>query len=110
MLWNKEEVEIFMCVAFPGRVIEINGDLAKVDFGGVVKENVIISLVDAKIGDYVLVHAGFAIQVVDEEEAKKMIELWEEMTKELPDEKKIADLMEAIGGIQRKSQKYSSDN
>jgi hydrogenase expression/formation protein HypC len=73
------------------------------DFGGVVKENVIISLVDAKIGDYVLVHAGFAIQVVDEEEAKKMIELWEEMTKELPDEKKIADLMEAIGGIQRKS-------
>jgi hydrogenase expression/formation protein HypC len=60
---------------------------------------VIISLVDAKIGDYVLVHAGFAIQVVDEEEAKKMIELWEEMTKELPDEKKIADLMEAIGGI-----------
>jgi hydrogenase expression/formation protein HypC len=73
------------------------------DFGGVVKENVIISLVDAKIGDYVLVHAGFAIQVVDEEEAKKMIELWEGMTKELPDEKKIADLMEAIGGIQRKS-------
>jgi len=84
--------------------------LRKLDFGGVVKENVIISLVDAKIGDYVLVHAGFAIQVVDEEEAKKMIELWEEMTKELPDEKKIADLMEAIGGIQRKSQKYSSDN
>jgi len=77
--------------------------LRKLDFGGVVKENVIISLVDAKIGDYVLVHAGFAIQVVDEEEAKKMIELWEEMTKELPDEKKIADLMEAIGGIQRKS-------
>ena len=84
--------------------------LRKLDFGGVIKENVIISLVDAKIGDYVLVHAGFAIQVVDEEEAKKMIELWEEMTKELPDEKKIADLMEAIGGIQRKSQKYSSDN
>lgn len=77
--------------------------MRKLDFGGVVKENVIISLVDAKIGDYVLVHAGFAIQVVDEEEAKKMIELWEEMTKELPDEKKIADLMEAIGGIQRKS-------
>jgi hydrogenase expression/formation protein HypC len=73
------------------------------DFGGVIKENVIISLVDAKIGDYVLVHAGFAIQVVDEEEAKKMIELWEEMSKELPDEKKIADLMEAIGGIQRRS-------
>lgn len=77
--------------------------MRKLDFGGVIKENVIISLVDAKIGDYVLVHAGFAIQVVDEEEAKKMIELWEEMTKELPDEKKIADLMEAIGGIQRKS-------
>lgn len=90
-----------MCVAFPGKVVEINGDLAKVDFGGVVKDNVIISLVNAKVGDYVLVHAGFAIQVVDEEEAKKMIELWNEMTKELPDEKKISDLLEAIGGIQK---------
>lgn len=94
-----------MCVAFPGKVVEIIGDLARVDFGGVVKDNVIISLVNAKVGDYVLVHAGYAIQVVDEEEAKKMIELWEEMTKELPDEKKISDLLEAIGGVQKNTSK-----
>ncbi|MEM2026731.1 MAG: HypC/HybG/HupF family hydrogenase formation chaperone [Candidatus Bathyarchaeia archaeon] len=67
-----------MCLAVPARVIEVKGDLAKVDFGGVVRE-VNISLVDAKIGDYVLVHAGYAIQVLDEEEAKETLELWREI-------------------------------
>jgi hydrogenase expression/formation protein HypC len=43
-----------MCVAYPGKVIEINGDFAKVDFGaGTVRDNILISLVDAKVGDYV---------------------------------------------------------
>ncbi|MEM2668746.1 MAG: HypC/HybG/HupF family hydrogenase formation chaperone [Candidatus Bathyarchaeia archaeon] len=67
-----------MCLAVPARVIEVKGDLAKVDFGGVVRE-VNISLVDAKIGDYVLVHAGYAIQVIDEEEAEETLELWREI-------------------------------
>lgn len=87
-----------MCVAYPGKVIEINGEFAKVDFGGTIKDNVLISLVNAKVGDYVLVHAGYAIQVVDEEEARKTIELWEEMTKELNEEQKRKELYEAIGG------------
>ncbi|AOL15429.1 hydrogenase assembly protein HypC [Sulfolobus sp. A20] len=88
-----------MCVAYPGKVIEINGDFAKVDFGfGTIKDNVLISLVNAKIGDYVLVHAGYAIQVVDEEEAKKTIQMWEEMTKGLNEEQRRRDLYEAIGG------------
>jgi len=65
-----------MCLGYPGKVVEINGCYAKVDFGGVVKDNVLISFVDAKVGDYVIVHAGFAIQVVSEEEAKKMLEFW----------------------------------
>ncbi len=68
-----------MCLGYPGKIIEIKGDYAKVDFGGgVVKDNIIISLVDAKVGDYVIVHAGYAIQVLDEEEAKKVIETWKE--------------------------------
>ncbi len=67
-------------MAIPGRVLEIQGGLAKVDFGGVIRE-VDVSLVDPKIGDYVIVHAGFAIQVLDEEEAKKTLELWDEIFK-----------------------------
>jgi len=87
-----------MCVAYPGKIIEINGEFAKVDFGaGTIRDNVLVSLVNAKLGDYVLVHAGYAIQVVDEEEAKKTIEMWEEMTRELDEEQKRRDLYEAIG-------------
>lgn len=67
-----------MCLAIPARVIEVNGDLAKADFGGVVRE-VNVSLVDAKVGDYILVHAGYAIQVLDEKEANETLELWREI-------------------------------
>jgi len=68
-----------MCLGYPGKVLEINGDFAKVDFGGgVIRDNIIISLVDAKVGDYVIVHAGYAIQVLDEKEAIETIRLWSE--------------------------------
>lgn len=67
-----------MCLAVPARVIEVNGDLAKADFGGVIRE-VNVSLVDAKVGDYILVHAGYAIQVIDEKEAEETLELWREI-------------------------------
>ena len=89
-----------MCVAYPGKVIEINGEFAKVDFGGTIKDNVLISLVNAKVGDYVLVHAGYAIQVVDEEEAKRTIEMWEEMVKGLDEEQRKKEFYEAIGGAE----------
>ncbi|MEM1619505.1 MAG: HypC/HybG/HupF family hydrogenase formation chaperone [Fervidicoccaceae archaeon] len=69
-----------MCLGYPGKIVEIRGEFAKVDFGGgVVKDNVLISLVDAKVGDYVIVHAGYAIQVLDEEEAERTLELWREL-------------------------------
>jgi len=68
-----------MCLGYPGKIVEIRGDYAKIDFGGgVIKDNIIISLVDAKVGDYVIVHAGYAIQVLDEDEALKTIETWRE--------------------------------
>ena len=67
-----------MCLAIPGKIVSMNGDTASVDFGGVVK-NANITMVDAKIGEWVVVHAGFAIEVMDEEEAMKTIELWNEV-------------------------------
>jgi hydrogenase expression/formation protein HypC len=67
-----------MCVATPARVLEIDGDMAKVDvLGNVVKVN--ISLVDAAVGDYVLTHAGMAIEKVSPDSAKELIELFEEI-------------------------------
>lgn len=52
-----------MCVASPGKIIEINGDTAVVDYSGN-KTNAALGIVDAKIGDWVLVHAGLVIQVL----------------------------------------------
>ncbi len=68
-----------MCLAIPAKVLKVEGDHAVVDFGGGVVREVNISLVDAKIGDYVIVHAGFAIQVLDEETAKETLKIWSEI-------------------------------
>lgn len=67
-----------MCVAAPGKVIEINDDTAVIDYNGN-KVNANKGIVDVKIGDYVLVHAGLIIQVLPEDEAKNMLELFEEL-------------------------------
>ena len=55
-----------MCVASPGKTIEINGDTAVVDYSGY-KTNAALGIVDAKIGDCVLVHAGLVIQVLPDD-------------------------------------------
>ncbi len=68
-----------MCVAAPGKVIEINDDTAVIDYNGN-KVNANKGIVDIKIGDYVLVHAGLIIQVLPEDEAKNMLELFEELS------------------------------
>lgn len=67
-----------MCLAIPGKVVNIEGDTAVVDYGGVTSE-ANVSMVNVNVGQYVIVHAGFAIQILDEDEAKKTIELWEEI-------------------------------
>ncbi|MCD6512698.1 MAG: HypC/HybG/HupF family hydrogenase formation chaperone [Thermoplasmata archaeon] len=67
-----------MCLAIPGRVEKIEGEHAIIDYGGA-KRKANISLVDVKVGDYVIVHAGFAIQKIREEEARKSIEAWKEL-------------------------------
>ncbi|MEM2971210.1 MAG: HypC/HybG/HupF family hydrogenase formation chaperone [Candidatus Bathyarchaeia archaeon] len=68
-----------MCLAIPAKVISVEGEKAKVDFGNGVLREVNVTLVNAKVGDYVLVHAGYAIQVLGEEEAKETLQLWNEI-------------------------------
>lgn len=62
-----------MCLAIPGKIIKINGEKAIADFRGIKKE-INISFVKAEIGDYVVVHAGFAIEKMGEEAPKKIYE------------------------------------
>ncbi len=68
-----------MCLAIPGRIVEIHGNIAKTDFGEGTTRNVDISLVKAREGDYIIVHAGFAIQILNEKEAKKTIKMFKEL-------------------------------
>jgi len=63
-----------MCLAVPSRIIEINDKIAKVDVDGVIRETSIMLIEDVKIGDYVIVHAGFAINKIDEEAALQTLE------------------------------------
>jgi len=68
---------IIMCLAMPAKILSIVGDEAEVDFGGAIRKTN-VSMVDAKVGEYVIIHAGFAIQKVDEEEARETLQLWNE--------------------------------
>ena len=68
-----------MCLAIPAKVVNRKGDLAEVDFGEGVLREVNVTLVDASVGDYVLVHAGYAIQVLDENEALETLSLWNQI-------------------------------
>lgn len=68
-----------MCLGIPGKLVEINGDVGKIDLSGVRREIRLSLVEDVQIGDYVLVHAGFAIQKLDEDEALKTLALIREM-------------------------------
>ncbi|MGN1203232.1 MAG: HypC/HybG/HupF family hydrogenase formation chaperone [Eubacterium sp.] len=67
-----------MCVAAPGRVVEINGNTAVIDYNGN-RINANKGIVNVKIGDWALVHAGLIIQVLPEDEAKNMIDIFNEL-------------------------------
>lgn len=70
-----------MCLAIPAKILEVQGDVAKVDFGQGIVRDVNVLLVEARVGEYVLVHAGYAIQVIDQEAAEETLRLWEEILK-----------------------------
>ena len=70
-----------MCLAIPAKVVEVQGEVAKVDFGQGILRDVNVMLVEARVGEYVLVHAGYAIQVIDRRAAEETLRLWEEILK-----------------------------
>ena len=70
---------IKMCLAIPAEVLEVKGNVAKVDFGGGVLQEVNVTLVDAHVGEYVLVHAGYAINVIDRRSAEETLQMWREI-------------------------------
>ena len=68
-----------MCLAVPAKVIDIKDSLATVELRGVTREASLMLLPEAKVGDYVLVHAGFAMQIVEETDMAETEALWAEM-------------------------------
>ncbi len=73
-----------MCLAVPGKIVSISGDdpllrMGKVSFGGIVKEVNLSYVPEAEVGDYVMVHVGFAISIVDEKEAERVFEYLRQM-------------------------------
>ena len=68
-----------MCLSIPARILSINGDKARVSLGGA-EYNAALNLVDnVKVGDYILLHSGFAIQKIDEDEARETMRLLDEI-------------------------------
>ncbi len=68
-----------MCVAVPGRIKSIEGTEAEVEIGGITRRTSLYLTPQAKVGDYVLIHAGYAINVIDEEDAKETLRLFREI-------------------------------
>ncbi len=73
-----------MCLAIPGKIESISGDdplsrMGKINFGGILKEASLAYVPEAKVGDYVIVHVGFALSRVDEDEAHKVFEYLKQM-------------------------------
>jgi hydrogenase expression/formation protein HypC len=64
-----------MCLAIPSKITEIENEMATIDVDGVRREASLLLLSDAQVGDYVIVHAGFAIQKIDEAAARDTLEL-----------------------------------
>jgi hydrogenase expression/formation protein HypC len=86
-----------MCLAVPGKITSINGEdplmrTGKVDFGGILKEVSLAYVPEVKVGDYVIVHVGFALSRVDEEEARQVFEYLRQM-------QELSELDEGRAGV-----------
>ena len=68
-----------MCLAIPAKITKINNSMGTIDMEGTQREVSLLLLEDAKIGDYVIVHAGFAIHKIDEAEAKESLKVLREL-------------------------------
>ena len=84
-----------MCIAAPAKIVEIDreSNICAADFGGV-KQNAKLDLLpDAEIGDYVLIHAGYAIEKLSEQAAQESLESWDELLEMLEEEDKEREQM-----------------
>ncbi len=81
-----------MCLAVPVRVLQIDGLKALVELGGLTRQASIMLVPDTRVGDYILLHAGFAIQKLDEKEAEETIRLFAEIAEG------VADIPKSIQG------------
>jgi hydrogenase expression/formation protein HypC len=90
-----------MCLAIPGKVVEVVSQeglrMARVQFGGVTREACLDYVPETQVGDYVLVHVGFAISRVDEEEARRTYEALAELDQ--LGELEIPEVTERSGGV-----------
>ena len=79
-----------MCLAIPGKIVEIYEEndlkMGKIDFSGTMNTACLEYVPEVEVGHYVVVHAGFAIQVLDEAQAQEVFEAWDELTDTLKDE------------------------
>ncbi len=67
-----------MCLAVPGKIVPIEGETADIDFGGVIRQ-ASVAMIDAEVGQWAVIHAGYAIEVMDEDEARDTLKLWNEV-------------------------------
>jgi hydrogenase expression/formation protein HypC len=77
-----------MCLAIPALIQSINSNFAQADIGGISRSISIMLTPDVKVGDYVLIHTGYAISVLDQEEAEETLKLFEEIAR-LEEEREI---------------------
>jgi hydrogenase expression/formation protein HypC len=79
-----------MCLAIPGKVVEIFDEhglkMGRIDYAGTRKAACLEYVPEAQVGEFVIVHAGFAISILDEAEAQKSFEIWDEMVKAAAEE------------------------
>ena len=84
-----------MCIAAPAKIVEIDteSNICAADFGGVRQNAKLDLLPDVEVGDYVLIHAGYAIEKLSEEAAKESLESWDELLEMLEEEDKAREEM-----------------
>mgnify|MGYP001042488421 FL=1 len=87
-----------MCLAIPTLITSIEGTTARAEVGGVERAISLALTPEARVGDYVLVHTGFAISVIDEDEAQETLRLLEELAEFYTDEMVAAEMEQQPGG------------
>ena len=71
-----------MCLAIPGKILEIEDNSAIVDFDGIKQKIIIALILNPEVGKFVIVHAGYAIEMINEKDALESIEQWKEIAEE----------------------------